>query len=102
MEARHQQGSFLVSANLIFPCPLVKWVGSSTVLSYHQVLVANQEHWQSPFVVLWVSVIPLINNLRGGIPHLTLGVLFGSLWLLEGTLPLCMVTGKTPSYEENL
>jgi hypothetical protein len=36
--------------------------------------------------VVWklLFLIPLTNNLRGGIPHPVAGVLLGSTWFLEG------------------
>lgn len=64
-----------------------KWVLSSAIRSYHQILVGKSSgNSQNCLGGGVVSGIPLNNNLKDRITQLALGSLCGNLWLLEGAL----------------
>lgn len=71
MNASLQGIHFLISSRLISLCPETKVNDILAILSYHPVVVGNQEQWQKQVEVLGTSEGSLIDGMQGHVLHST-------------------------------
>lgn len=85
-KARSQEDSFLISTNLLSPCPVTNTCGIFSSKS-----LPSSSAGQPRAMVTGDSLHHfLTNNSGGSMPYMTPGFLFGKLWLLVGVICMCI------------